>query len=123
MPCGLWGSRRLSRDTVAGCGVYSLPRAPERLVAQADTPVSPTSCLLAAQDVLCRRRPVSAQGCGEALGRGEGLEGPRGDCGRPRRVLAPRQPPIQSLAESSRLIPSPRWCVAAFHPKTGFEPQ
>ena len=60
---------------------------------------------------------------GKALQCGAGLVGPRADRGKHPPILEPRQLPIRPLTESSRFIPLPRWCVAAFHLKTGFERQ
>ena len=49
--------------------------------------------------------------------------GPCADSGRPPPNLGARIPPIHSLAKSSGFNLSPRWCVAAFHLKTGCESQ
>lgn len=38
-------------------------------------------------------------------------------------IMEPRHLPIHSLAKFSGFSPSPRWFMAAFHPKTGFESQ
>lgn len=61
---------------------------------------------------------------GKALGRGKLLVGPGGGWWEVPDRHGARTRPHSLLAESSvRFSTAPRWCVAACHPKTGFERQ
>lgn len=64
---------------------------------------------------------MPARGCGQNFGVGSWW-GPEMTLGGIWPIRA-RTLPIHLLAKSSRFSHAPRWCMAAFHPKTGFESQ
>ena len=66
---------------------------------------------------------MAANDCGKALGGGRAQRGPELTLGGTHPISELGYLPIQSLAKSLGFNLSPRWCVAAFHLKTGCESQ